>query len=128
MDSKASENLENAKSYQAKVKTAVEKLGLASDACQKISQRADMFLGLLENIHIKFQNFIDQIKDVMIDTGTDYGDYSQAEKNILAMTWSLAVATKAILDTPILNEDGSVTNKSLDVYHEMNQKIAKVDA
>lgn len=128
LDSKASENLENAKSYQAKVKTAVEKLGLASDACQKISQRADMFLGLLENIHIKFQNFIDQIKDVMIDTGTDYGDYSQAEKNILAMTWSLAVATKAILDTPILNEDGSVTNKSLDVYHEMNQKITKVNA
>ena len=128
MSSKANENLENARSNRAQAEKAVHEMGLASDACQKISERADMFIGLLENIHIKFQKFADQMKDVIIDKGTDYRNYGQAEKDILAMTLSLAVATKAVLDTPILNKDGSVTTKSLDVYHEMNPKITKVKA
>lgn len=128
MSSKANENLENARSNRAQAEKAAHEMGLASDACQKISERADMFIGLLENIHIKFQKFVDQMKDVIIDKGTDYRNYGQAEKDILAMTLSLAVATKAILDTPILNKDGSVTTKSLDVYHEMNPKITKVKA
>ncbi len=128
MDSKANENLENARSNRSQAEKAAHEMGLASDACQKISERADMFVDLLGNLHLRFQEFIGQMKDVLIDKGTDYSEYGQAEKDILAMTLSLAVATKAVLDTPILNEDGSVTNKSLDVYHEMNQKIAKVNA
>lgn len=127
MDSKANANLENARSNRAQAEKAAHEMGLASDACQKISERADMFVDLLGNIHVRFQKFVDQMKDVLIDKGTDYSEYGQAEKDILAMTLSLAVATKAILDTPILNEDGSVTIRSLDVYHEMNQKITKVN-
>lgn len=68
------------------------------------------------------------MNDVIINKGTEYREYGQAEKDILAMTLSLAVATKAVLDTPILNEDGSVTTKSLDVYQEMNQGIEEEDA
>ena len=127
MNSKANANLENARSNRAQAEKAAHEMGLASDACQKISERADMFVDLLGNIHVRFQKFVDQMKDVLIDKGTDYSEYGQAEKDILAMTLSLAVATKAILDTPILNEDGSVTTRSLDVYHEMNQKITKVN-
>lgn len=125
MNSKANANLENARSNRAQAEKAAHEMGLASDACQKISERADMFVDLLGNIHVRFQKFVDQMKDVLIDKGTDYSEYGQAEKDILAMTLSLAVATKAILDTPILNEDGSVTTRSLDVYHEMNQKLRK---
>lgn len=127
MNSKANANLENARSNRAQAEKAAHEMGLASDACQKISERADMFVDLLGNIHVRFQKFVDQMKNVLIDKGTDYSEYGQAEKDILAMTLSLAVATKAILDTPILNEDGSVTTRSLDVYHEMNQKITKVN-
>ncbi len=128
MKSKAKENLENAKSNKAKAEAAAKEMGLASDACEKISERADMFTDLLQNIHTKFHGLIDQMKDVMIDNGTDYGNYNQDAKNILAMAWSLAAATKAVLDTPILNEDGAVTTKSLDVHCEISQKIAKVNA
>lgn len=127
MDSKANANLENARSNRAQAEKAAHEMGLASDACQKISERADMFVDLLGNIHVRFQKFVDQMKEI-IDKGTDYRNYGQAEKDILAMTLSLAVATKAVLDTPILNKDGSVTTKSLDVYHEMNPKITKVKA
>lgn len=127
MNSKANANLENARSNRAQAEKAAHEMGLASDACQKISERADMFVDLLGNIHVRFQKFVDQMKDVLIDKGTDYSEYGQAEKDTLAMTLSLAVATKAVLDTPILNKDGSVTTRSLDVYHEMNQKITKVN-
>lgn len=128
MDSKANANLENARSNRAQAEKAAHEMGLASDACQKISERADMFVDLLWNIHLRFQKLVNQMNDVIINKGTEYREYGQAEKDILAMTLSLAVATKAILDTPILNEDGSVTTKSLDVYQEMNQEIAEVDA
>lgn len=127
MSSKANENLENARSYRAQAEKAAKEMGLASDVCLRISERADMFIDLLENIHIRFQKFVAQMEDVIRDKGTDYGDYGQDEKDILAMAWSLAVAAKAVLDTPILNEDGSVTKESLDVYHEMDSKIAKVN-
>lgn len=128
MNSKANENLENARSNRAQAEKAAHEMGLASDACQKISERADMFVDLLWNIHLRFQKLVNQMNDVIINKGTEYREYGQAEKDILAMTLSLAVATKAVLDTPILNEDGSVTTKSLDVYQEMNQGIEEEDA
>ncbi len=126
MSSKANENLEKARSNEAEAKKAAEEMGPASDACDAISQRADMFAELLKQIHTKFERLIDSMKDVLIDHGPNYSDYGQEEKNVLAMAFSLAVATKAVLDTPILNEDGSVTKASEDVYLQMAPRIAKV--
>lgn len=123
MNSKANENLEKARSNRAQAKKAAHEMGLASDVCKRISERADMFSDLLGRIHTKFSILLDQERDVITCTGTDYNNYDRDERDIIARAFSLAVTIKAVLDTPILNEDGSVTSKSLDVYHETINKL-----
>lgn len=128
MNSKANENLENAKSNRAKAKKAAAEMNLASDGCQAISERADMFTQLLGNVDDRFHTLVVRMQDILSKNGTNYSSYGQEEKNVLAMAWSLAVATKTILDTPILNKDGAVTTDSENVYQEISSKVLRIEA
>lgn len=44
--------------------------------------------------------------------GYDYSQYSLDSKKAIAAAASLAVSIKAVLDTPILNDDGNLTDES----------------
>ena len=47
--------------------------------------------------------------------GADYNSFNNAEKYAVAGSETLAEAIKAIIDTPILNYDGSLTVQSAQV-------------
>lgn len=126
MDSKADENLDRAKSNWAKVKKAKAEMELTGKVCQAIKERADMFTQLIGQVNIFFQPMINEIENIVRVTGTDYRNYNEYEKKIIAMALSTAGVIKAILDTPILNENGAVSEESLATYKKVNAAILQL--
>ena len=120
MNAKASENLDNAYSNLAKAKAAAEEMNTVTTLCKGISARAGMFTDLLERLDTGFSKAVTQLENIIEIFGTNYGAYSEEAQNVVAMSAALAKAVKTVLDTPILNEDGSLTETSKEVYDRIS--------
>lgn len=126
MDAKADKNLDIAKSKRAKAEKAEAEMKLAGDACRAIGKRADMFSHLISEIDPIFKSLIGKMEAVVKEKGRDYRDYGEEEKKIIAMALATAGAVKAVLDTPILNKAGAVTEESLTAYERVEAFLPKV--
>lgn len=127
MDAKADKNLGIAKSKRAKAEKAEVEMKLAGDACRAIGKRADMFSHLISEIDPIFKSLIGKMEAVVKEKGRDYRDYGEEEKKIIAMALATAGAVKAVLDTPILNKAGAVTEESLTAYERVEAFLPKVE-
>ena len=87
-----------------------------------------MFKGLLDKLDTVFLTLIGQMEYIVSMHGTDYSKYSEAEQNRVAMAMSVAGAIKKVLDTPILNEDGSLNDASNQVHLEISKYHENVQA
>lgn len=122
MNSKAEENLENARSQRAKVEKYCEEMKVIVDSCNKITERTDMFTDLLKRLNILFGEITYQLECVISKSGKDYRYYSNDDKNIVRISCAVAKAVKTVIDTPILTKEGNVDSRSLTVLNE-NQKL-----
>lgn len=127
MDAKADKNLDIAKSKRAKAEKAEAEMKLAGDACRAIGKRADMFSHLISEIDPIFKSLIGKMEAVVKEKGRDYRAYGEEEKKIIAMALATAGAVKAVLDTPILNKAGAVTEESLTAYERVEAFLPKVE-
>lgn len=112
LSSKASANLDTSYSNLAKAKEFREEMETASLACKGIKKRADMFNEFLLSLNSIFEPLIHDMKDIIRRTGTDYRMFSNDDKKVIAEAMSLAGAIKIILDTPILDQNGKLTDES----------------
>ena len=60
---------------------------------------------------------------IISEKGNDYTKFSDEEKNCIASALSLAGAIKAVLDTPILDESGNLTEESGTIIKTLQKKI-----
>ena len=102
---RAHSNLAEAVKYKAEMQTAIV-------ACNGIRRRADMFTRLLLRLGSYFDPLIYQLQQIIETSGTDYSTFSPEQKKTVAAAMATAGAIKAVLDTPILNEDGELTKES----------------
>lgn len=109
---KASANREEAYSNLAKAKKFAEEMKAAQTLCKGIRMRAAMFDRLLMRLDGIFEPLICSMEDIINTRGTNYMEYSDTEKQTIGAAMSLAGAIKAVLDTPILTEDGALTEES----------------
>lgn len=70
-----------------------------------------------------FNPLLDQMETAINDHGADYSIFNIEEKKAVAGALSLAGTIKAVIDTPILNKDGKLTNESAQIIHEINNTI-----
>lgn len=119
---RAGKNLENAYANEIKAKELCEELNAGADQCIAIRRRTYMFYNLLARLDSYFIPLINKMGDVITEEGTDYSCYSVESKRVIAAAASLASTIKAVLDTPILTEDGSVTEESATVVGTIEQK------
>lgn len=119
MNASASKNLDNAYSNKWKAEEAAESMKAVRTVCNAITKRSDMFRSLIDKLDEALVELTAQIADIIRNSGTNYAKYSEEERDIVAMAMSVASAMKSVLDTPVLNEDGSVTDESKKVYDEM---------
>lgn len=110
--SKASKNLDDAYSNEAKSNKVAAELDMATDLCKNISRRTLMFYNLLARLDAYFVPLVYKLEEIVEREGTDYSKYSLSSKNTLAGVATVAKTIKSVLNTPILNEDGSLTDES----------------
>lgn len=125
---KADENLEKAQVMYAQAEEAVEKMKVSETMCKAISERANMFRELLEELDVMFaecSNLLGEVvrkRDSSIKRTMTSQDFSEEELKLIAVTRSLAGAVKSVIDTPILSSNGEIETESENKYNE-TQKL-----
>ena len=82
-----------------------------------------MFFRLLIKLDTFFLPLVVSMEQAIQTHGTDFRTFSEAEKQAVAGAASLAGAIKAVLDTPILTEDGKLTEESAQIAEEISAKL-----
>lgn len=120
---KAGKKLEEAYANSAKANETVEQLKAGTQMCEAICRRTYMFYCLLARLDSYFLPLIYNLQHVIEKEGTDFSKYSRESRATIAASYSIAKSVKAILDTPILNDDGSLTDESEKAAKEMMAKL-----
>jgi len=108
----AKKNLEKAYTNRLEAIQIAEQLSVASKQCEAIRRRTYMFYNLLARLDSYFLPLIYKMEDIVASEGDDYSKYSADSKKCIASCASFAVSIKGVLDTPILTEDGTLTDES----------------
>ena len=113
---KAGKNLEIAKAGAAEADVICEQLETGAEQCIAIRRRTWMLYNALARLDARFVPTVYKMDDVLKKEGFDYSLYSDEAKKCVAIAASLAVSIKAILDTPLLTEDGNLTEESQQLF------------
>ena len=117
---KASKSKDQAYSNLAKAHEYKEEAQLIESICKGIRMRANLYERMLIKLDTVFLPLVYSLENIIGRSGTNYATFSYEEKKIVASSMAVAGAIKAILDTPILTEEGNLTAESLDVANKVN--------
>ena len=126
---KADENLEKARVMEAEANVAIEKMKTSQNMSDAIRERADMFNDLLEELNTMFSACTQLLDEVTKDKTRQFGNkitaksFTQDELKLIAATRSLAGAVKSVIDTPILNQDGTISDNSEEFYYNTAKQL-----
>jgi hypothetical protein len=81
-----------------------------------------MFERLLIRLDAMLFTLLAKMRTIINEKGTDYGEFSREEKKVIGMAASTAKAIKSVLDTPILTEEGKLTDESKQIAVSIQQK------
>lgn len=115
---KASKNKDEAYSNLAKAREFEESVKTLQVLCKGIRVRANMFERLLIDLDSIFSPIVYRLNEIIEIRGTDYSTYTEDEKNVVAGCLALAKTIKTVLDTPILTEDGNLTDESATIFNQ----------
>ncbi len=117
---KAGKNLDNAKANAAQTDVFCEQYRNGTIQCISIRRRTYMFYTLLARLDTNFQRLNSEMADIIKNEGIDYSQFTTESKKRIASAAATAVTIKSILDTPLLNEDGTLTESSEQVIHKLS--------
>lgn len=123
LGAKASSNKHKAYSNLAQANEFMEEMYVAASVCNGIRKRSNMFKRFLLSLNSVFEPLIFEMQTIIKNKGTDFRTFSNEEKKIVAEAMALAGAIKAILDTPILDDDGNLTSESEIVINNIKDKL-----
>ena len=122
---KSHEKLNQALENKAAADETTEALNTMSFKCSAIRRRTYMFYELLSSLDAYFLPLVWKMEDIVNKEGTDYRQYSAESKKTIASAASAACSIKAVLDTPILTEDGALTPESEQITNRIEELIYK---
>ena len=108
----ARKNLDKAYTNRAEAIQIATQLNAAGLQCEAIRRRTYMFYNLLARLDTYFLPLIYRMEDIIASEGEDYRVYSTDSKKVIASCASVAVSVKSVLDTPLLTDDGLLTEES----------------
>lgn len=123
---KASKNLDMANANYAKAKEFEEEMNAAIDMCNGIRRRSDMFNRFIIRIQTVFDPLVYEMTQIINEKGSDFRKFSDEERKCVASAMSLAGAIKAVLDTPILDDDGNLTIESGTIIESTQKKVEAI--
>ena len=108
----ASKKLDDAYSNLAEARKISEELENLRISTNAIRRRTQMFERLLIRVDCMFNESIENLEYIINDYGIDYSLYNENAKKVVSTNIKLVETTKAILDTPILTENGAISEES----------------
>ena len=123
MSAKASKKLDEAYSNKAEAQKIAAELNTATIMCNGIRRRAYLFQRLLIKCESLFSPLLYEMKKIQVISGVDYNKYTIEQKETISRALNLAGTIKAILDTPILTEEGVLTPESETIGIEVNKEL-----
>lgn len=108
----AQKGLEKAYTNRAEAVQIAAQFNTASLQCETIRRRTYMFYNLLARLDSYFMPLIHRMGDIVKIEGDDYSQYSAESKTVIVSCASVAVSIKSVLDTPLLTDDGLLTDAS----------------
>ncbi|OEJ14664.1 hypothetical protein BFL38_07420 [Brachyspira hampsonii] len=108
----SSKKLDDAYSNLAEANKISEELETLRVSTNFIRRRSQMFERLLIRVDSLYSEAIDNLEEVINQQGIDYSSYTEEAKKVVASNIKLTQTIKAILDTPILTDDGSISEES----------------
>ena len=124
---KSEKDLENAKANAEKANEICEQFENGSLQCIAIRRRTYMFYNLLAHLDCFLTPLCFEMEKIIEEEGTDYSSLRCESKKNIACAASAAVTIKAILDTPILTEEGCLTDESLKAVESANSDISRIE-
>lgn len=109
---KAGKGLEEAKRYAAQADEFCQQFENGAAQCVAIRRRTWMFHNLLARLDALFLPLVFDLEQIIVTEGVDYALYKESSKKTVAMAASAAMSVKAVLDTPMLAEDGSLADSA----------------
>ncbi len=119
----AKKGLEKAQTNQAEAIQIAAELDAGSLQCESIRRRTYIFYNLLARLDAYFLPLVYKMEDILKTEGDDYKDYSLDSKKAIASCASLAVTIKSVLDTPLLTDDGMLTDESEETVKRIENVI-----
>lgn len=122
---KAKKSREEAYANLAKAEEFEEEMNAVVTLSNGIRRRANMLERLLLKLDCLFDPLVYSLNQIIEHSGTDYSKFTAEEKNTVAASMSMAGAIKAVLDTPLLTDDGQLTPESEKIFDTM-QPVLKL--
>lgn len=121
----AKKNLDKAYTNKAEAIQIAEELSAGALQCEAIRRRTYMFYNLLARLDSYFLPLIYKMEDILKTEGDDYKLYKPDSKKAIASCASIAVTIKSVLDTPLLTEEGGLTEESKTIVSSLGAKLNK---
>lgn len=126
---KADENLEKAETMYAEAVNAVEEMKKSKTMLEAIGKRAGMFDRLLTELDGMFSECTDRLAETVErklepwQQEVDIRSLTKKDRELIAVTRSLAGAVKTVIDVPILNKDGKLSEDADKKYHSVKGSL-----
>ena len=111
---KAEEARHNAYANLQEAKLAVEQMSNATLLTKEIGDRFTEITEILVSLQEWFILFLDDLNEI-IDDSTDYRRYTERQKQLVMMCFATAKVLKNLMETRILDEDGSLVFLDLEL-------------
>jgi hypothetical protein len=126
MASKAEAARADAYANLLKAKAAVEEMETAATAVRGIRKRVKEISKVLKRLDDPFRDLLYSLKDLVAHS-THYPSYSEEDKKGLMMSVLFAKTLKNLMETPVIDEEGAVTQASRRSLQEAQQVLTKID-
>lgn len=111
-NSKASANKDQAYANLAEARKYEEEMKTIQSLCKAIYMRASMYDRVLLRLNALLEPQVENLETLIAEHGTDFSAYTPEQKKSVAVCASTVKAVKTVLDTPLLTEDGKLTEES----------------
>ncbi len=109
---KTDEKLDKALANKAQADEIAESLSTASVQCSSIRRRTNMFYGLLAHLDTYMLPLVWEMEEIFDAEGDDYSKYKIESQKIIAQAAQTVMTIKSVLDSPILTQEGELTEES----------------
>ncbi|MBQ7176622.1 MAG: hypothetical protein IJS08_04335 [Victivallales bacterium] len=123
--SKATANLENARSNRSIAEKTAAECKTMVTTCEAIQGRAHLYIHIIDKLEQYFTPLLDRMDEIIEKEGSDYSRLSKEAQNTVCACFATVQPLKDVIVTPLLDSNGSLTQNSLDVAEKANEELNK---